>query len=67
MNQLKNKFILIVLSVFLFSISYAQKATDQVVISGTITNKGPYKQIYLDTLHGQNPWILVSAAIDENG
>jgi peroxiredoxin len=67
MNQIKNKFILIVVSVFLFSISYAQKSQDQVVISGTITNKGPYRQIYLDTLHGQNPWILVSAAIDENG
>jgi len=38
-----------------------------VVITGTLSEKGSYKQIYLDTLNNQNPWIFVSSAIDENG
>jgi len=67
MNLLKKKTILIFISVLFYTIIWAQKAPDQVVISGTITNKGTYKQIYLDTLNGQNPWIFVSSAIDENG
>ena len=45
----------------------AQKTIQTVVITGTITDKGAYKQIYLDTLNGQNPWIYVSAALDDNG
>jgi thiol-disulfide isomerase/thioredoxin len=67
MNLLKNKFFLIFISLLLFTISNAQKASDPVIISGTITDKGAYKQIYLDTLNGQNPWIFVSSAIDSNG
>jgi thiol-disulfide isomerase/thioredoxin len=57
------------LSVFLFSCSslFAQKATDPVIINGTLIEKGAYKQIFLDTLNGQNPWIFVSSDIDENG
>jgi thiol-disulfide isomerase/thioredoxin len=53
----------------MFSITtlFAQKAKDEVVITGTIADKGSNKQIFLDTLNGQNPWIFVSSAIDSNG
>ncbi len=53
----------------LFSVAtlFAQKAPTPVVITGTLTVKGAYKQIYLDTLNGNNPWIFVSAALDSNG
>jgi len=56
-------------SILLFSCSVAmsQKVTDPVIITGTLTEKGAFKQIYLDTLNGQNPWIFVSSAIDDNG
>jgi len=64
---MKKKFLLIVFSVLFSTLIQAQKATDPVIITGTITEKGSYKQIYLDTLNGQNPWIFVSSAIDENG
>ena len=67
MNLLKIKFILIFISVLSITIATAQKTPEPLVINGTITDKGSYKQIYLDTLNGQNPWIYVSAAIDENG
>ena len=67
MNLLKNKFFLIVISTLLITIAQAQKAPNPVVINGTLTNKGAYTKIYLDTLNGQNPWIFVSAAIDSNG
>ncbi len=51
---------------FITAIS-AQKIQAPVIINGTITEKGTYKQIYLDTLNGNNPWIYVSSAIDSNG
>ncbi len=62
-----NKIILLVLSVLLYSLSFAQKVKEPVVINGTLGDKGTYKQIYLDTLNGQNPWIFTSSMIDENG
>jgi len=62
------KTISIVLLILVFEATLlAQKSTTPVVINGTITEKGTYKQIYLDTLNGQNPWIFVSSAIDSNG
>jgi thiol-disulfide isomerase/thioredoxin len=67
MILLKNKFFLIVISTLFYTFSQAQKAPQPLVINGTITEKGNYKQIFLDTLNGQNPWIYVSSAIDENG
>ncbi len=67
MNLLKTKFILIFISVLSITITTAQKTPEPLVINGTITDKGSYKQIYLDTLNGQNPWIFVSSVIDENG
>jgi len=67
MNLLKKKLILIFYSVLLTTVSWAQKSQDPVIISGIIAGKGAYKQIYLDTLNGQNPWIFVSATIDSNG
>ncbi len=67
MNLLKKKFILIFSTILLITIAQAQKMPQPVVINGTITDKGYYKQIYLDTLNGQNPWIYVSSAIDDNG
>ncbi len=56
-------------SILLLSCSsiFAQKAANPVIITGTLTEKGAFKQIYLDTLNGQNPWIFVSSAIDDNG
>lgn len=67
MNQLNIKFILIAISVLFVTSAQAQKSSDPVVISGTISEKGDYKQIYLDTLHSQNPWIFASSAIESNG
>jgi len=67
MELLKNKFLLIVILILFSTLTRAQKTPDPVVINGTITDKGTYKQIYLDTLNGQNPWIFVSSAIDSNG
>jgi thiol-disulfide isomerase/thioredoxin len=45
----------------------AQKSPGHVIINGTLSDRGNYKQIYLDTLNGNNPWIFVSSAIDSNG
>jgi len=56
-----------VLFSFCFSETYAQKSATPVIINGNIAAKSGYKQIFLDTLNGQNPWIFVSAAIDSNG
>jgi len=67
MNQLNIKFILIAISVLFVTSAQAQKSSAPVVISGTISEKGDYKQIYLDTLHSQNPWIFASSAIESNG
>jgi thiol-disulfide isomerase/thioredoxin len=67
MNQFKNKILLIAIATFFFSYCQAQKESGLVTINGTITDKGTYQQIYLDTLNGQNPWILTSASIDQNG
>ena len=67
MNLLKNKFFLIAILSLLFTLAQAQKAPNPVIINGTLTNKGTYTKIYLDTINGQNPWIFVSAAIDSNG
>ena len=64
---MKNKFILVICSMLLYGATLAQKAPAPVVITGNIAVKGSYKQIYLDTLNGQNPWIFVSSAIDSNG
>ena len=67
--KLSNYKWLTLLSVFLLSCSslFAQKAVNSVIINGTLIEKGAYKQIFLDTLNGQNPWIFVSSDIDENG
>jgi thiol-disulfide isomerase/thioredoxin len=67
MNLLKNKFSLIAISALLFTCAQAQKSSDPVVINGIISEKGDYKQIYLDTLHGQNPWIFALSALESNG
>jgi thiol-disulfide isomerase/thioredoxin len=67
MKLQRNRFILILISVFISTFIQAQKVTDPVVITGTIKDKVAYKQIYLDTLNGQNPWIFASSAIDSNG
>jgi len=68
MNKLKNKFLLVaVLFTLLFTFTQAQKPINPVIINGTLTEKGAYKQIYLDTLNGQNPWLFVSSVIDSNG
>ncbi len=67
MKLLKNKVILLVLSLLLYSLSFGQKVKEPAVISGTLSEKGTYKQIYLDTLNGQNPWIFASSLIDEKG
>lgn len=67
MNVLKNKIFLLAVFTLYFTFSQAQKSINPVVISGTLADKGAYKQIFLDTLNGQNPWIFVSAAIDSNG
>jgi len=67
MTLVKNKILLIAFSTLIFTFTQAQKAPNPVVISGHISDKGSYTKIYLDTLNGQNPWIFVSSAIDENG
>jgi thiol-disulfide isomerase/thioredoxin len=67
MNLLRKKLFLFAISVLSYSLTQAQKAPDLVIINGTITQKGTYKQIYLDTLNGQNPWIFVSSTLDSNG
>ncbi len=67
MNLLRNKFLLILLATFLYTITQAQKAKDPVVITGNIAQPGAYKQIYLDTLNGNNPWIFVTSEIDSEG
>ena len=64
---MRNKFILIVISFLFFSFAQAQKVPAPVVITGNIAENGTYKQIYLDTLNNQNPWIFVSSAIDNGG
>lgn len=63
----KNKFLLVTLTVLIYSLGFAQKATEPVVINGTLSVKGTYTKIYLDTLNGQNPWIFATAPISENG
>jgi len=66
--NLRNKLtFLISLSIFVCTLTLAQKSQNPVIISGTLSEKGNYKQIYLDTLNGNNPWIFVSSAIDSNG
>lgn len=64
---MKSKFILIGISILFYIATLAQKASEPTVITGNIADKGSYKQIYLDTLNGQNPWIFVSSLIDSNG
>lgn len=64
---MNNKFLLIICSVLIYTVSLAQKSPEPVVITGNIAEKGMYKQIFLDTLNGQNPWIFASSAIDNNG
>jgi len=64
---MKNTFILIICTFLLYTVILAQKTPAPVVITGNIAEKGNYKQIYLDTLNGQNPWIFVSSTIDSNG
>jgi len=59
--------LLLVLLLAICTTSQAQKSQNQVIISGTLSDRGNYKQIYLDTLNGNNPWIFVSSAIDSNG
>jgi thiol-disulfide isomerase/thioredoxin len=67
MNLPTPKFILIAISALLVTFVQAQKSTAPVVINGIISEKGSYNQIYLDTLHGQNPWIFATSAIENNG
>jgi len=63
----KNKILLSVIFSLFSIITIAQKAIDQVVIKGNLGQKGSYNQIFLDTLHGQNPWIYVTSEIDAAG
>ncbi len=67
MNLPPKSLILIIISVLFYSLTQAQKSANPVIINGTLTDKGTYKQIYLDTLNGNNPWIFVSSEIDEKG
>ena len=55
------------LVVMLCSTLFAQRAINPVTINGTLGDKGGYKQIFLDTLNGQNPWIFVTSTIDSAG
>lgn len=67
MKHVKKITVLWIISAFTLSFSFAQKAPEPVVIQGIINQNTTYKQIYLDTLNGQNPWIFVTAAIDSTG
>lgn len=67
MKLLKARFFILFIAALLSHLSQAQKAVNPVVINGVLGNKGTYRQIYLDTLKSQNPWIFVSATIDSNG
>jgi thiol-disulfide isomerase/thioredoxin len=67
MNLLRYKFLLVSLSVLAFSSTFAQKAANNVVINGTLAEKGIYTKIYLDTLNSQNPWIFATADISPEG
>jgi len=67
MKQITHKLILILLTALLYTSTQAQKAQELVEIRGTISEKGAYRQIFLDTLNGQNPWIYASAVIDSLG
>jgi thiol-disulfide isomerase/thioredoxin len=67
MYSSKLKYLLVLLTLFIYTLVHAQKTSNLVVINGTITDKGAYTKIYIDTLKGQNPWIFASADLDENG
>jgi thiol-disulfide isomerase/thioredoxin len=67
MKFINNKLSLLAILALFVLITQAQKSPDPVTINGVLTEKGAYKQIYLDTLNGQNPWIFVSSTIDDNG
>lgn len=66
MNLLKKIFLALLPTLF-FTAVFAQKIQEPVIINGTLTEKGTFRQIFLDTLNGQNPWIFASAPVDENG
>ncbi len=67
MYLLKNKLLLVAVSVLAFGFLYAQKAPNPVVINGTLAEKGSYTKIFLDTLNSQNPWIFATADITPDG
>lgn len=67
MNPLRTKISLFIISILLISSTKAQKVPEPVVITGNLAEKGTYKQIYLDTLNNQNPWIFVSSDINSEG
>jgi thiol-disulfide isomerase/thioredoxin len=63
MRKLITTFLLTIIVTLIF----AQKAEKPVTITGTITDKGAYTKIYLDTLYGNNPWIFVLSDIATDG
>lgn len=67
MIQLKNKLFLAAIFSVCLMLAQAQKAPGQVIINGTIAEKGNYNKIYLDTLNSQNPWVFVVANIQNDG
>lgn len=67
MKSINISSLLLVLLLVICTSVQAQKSPGHVIINGTLSDRGNYKQIYLDTLNGNNPWIFVSSAIDSNG
>jgi thiol-disulfide isomerase/thioredoxin len=61
------KIITTLLLSILGTLVFAQKVDKPVTITGTITEKGTYTKIYLDTLNGNNPWIFVTSDIGSDG
>ena len=67
MNLLRNKLLLLIITVLFTGFVHGQKAPSPVVINGTLAEKGSYTKIYLDTLNSQNPWIFATADITPDG
>lgn len=65
--RLIKKLLSILIILITVSVASAQKKAEPVIISGKLGETATYKQIYLDTLNGQNPWIFASSEIDSLG
>ena len=65
--RLIKKLLSILIILITVSVASAQKKAEPVIISGKLGETATYKQIYLDTLNGQNPWIFAYSEIDSLG